>query len=336
MRKISICIICFVSFYNLCSSQNSYELTILEDFYEPLEQATLIDIASYDYENGWDNPEFIVPLGFTFSFLGNDIESLQQIGEGALMAGVPSSGEQLFNGLMPVGFDLADRGLAGQESSLIRYQTIGTPGERIFTIEWLNAGTYDEIFESDSMPVSSLNFQIWLYENDNSFEFRYGSMMYPAFDPIFDNPAIAAIFLDYNFSSNQGNILTLSGHPAFCELETINSAEDLGVYSLSYFVNSMIYRFEPTSIPIEVNETNLLTHSTYPNPASNLLTVDLGTLKDVRNTIKLYDSAGKVVFEKQSTTATLNIDVSGFAKGVYSLELSNDELVSRNKVMIGR
>jgi hypothetical protein len=332
MRKIFICIVCLVSVNYLSYGQNSYELTILEDFYEPLEQATLIDIESYDYENGWDNPEFSVPLGFTFSFLGNDIESLQQIGEGSLMAGVPSSGVQLFNGLMPVGFDLADRGLAGQEPSLIRYQTTGTPGERVFTIEWLNAGIYDEIFESDSLPVSSLNFQIWLYENDNSFEFRYGSMMYP----VFDNPAIAAIFLDYNFSSNQGNILTLSGHPAFCELETINSADDLGVYSLSFFVNSMIYRFEPTSIPIEVNETNLLTHSTYPNPASNILTVDLGTLKDVRNTIKLYDSAGKVVFEKQSTTATLKIDVSGFAKGGYSLELSNNEQVSRSKVMIER
>lgn len=161
------------------------------------------------------------------------------------------------------------------------------------------------------------------------------SMMYPAFDPVFDNPAIAAIFLDYNFSSNKGNILTLSGHPAFCELETINSAEDLGIYSLSYFVNSMIYRFEPTSIPIEVNETNLLTHSTYPNPASNLLTVDLGTLKDVRSTIKLYDSAGKVVFEKQ-LTSTLKIDVSGVAKGMYSLEHSTDEQVSRSKVMIER
>lgn len=99
-------------------------MTILEDFYEPLEQATLIDISSYDYENGWDNPEFSVPLGFTFSFLGNDIESLLQIGEGSLMAGVSSSGVQLINGLMPVGFDLADRSLASQEPSLIRYQTI--------------------------------------------------------------------------------------------------------------------------------------------------------------------------------------------------------------------
>ena len=78
-------------------------------------------------------------LDLHFFFLGNDIESLQQIGEGSLMAGVPSSGVQLFNGLMPVGFDLADRGLAGQEPSFIHYQTSGTPGERVFTIEWLNA-----------------------------------------------------------------------------------------------------------------------------------------------------------------------------------------------------
>ena len=314
--------------------QNSYELIILEEMYYPLEKAILIDSSSFDYENGWDDPEFSVPIGFAFSFLGNEIETLDQVGLGSLIAGTPASGVPLFYGLMPVSFDLADRGLVEEEPSLIRYQTTGIPGERVFAIEWYNAGLYEEVFESDSTATeSSLNFQIWLYENDYSIEFRYGPCLYPdPFDP-FAEPGIAAIFLDYNPSSYEGDILTLSGHPAFCLIENVNSGEDLEMYSLDYYLNAMVYRFEPTGIPFIVDENKLISCSIYPNPASNNLTVDLGDLNGVNTTIKLYDSSSKLVFEKQSTS-TLMIDVSGFAKGMYSLELATDEQVLRSQVIM--
>ena len=71
----------------------------------------------------------------------------------------------------------------------------------------------------------------------------------------------------------------------------------------------------------------------YPNPTSNNLTVDLGDLNGVNTIIKLYNSSSKLVFEKQSSS-TLLIDVSGFAKGIYSLELSTDENVLRSQLMI--
>ena len=82
-----------------------------------------------------------------------------------------------------------------------------------------------------------------------------------------------------------------------------------------------------------VDELEALSVLIYPNPASNNLTVDLGDLNGVNTTIKLYDSSSKLVFEKQSTS-TLTIDVSGFAKGMYSLELSTDEQVLRSQVII--
>ena len=322
----------FISF-NLFG-QNSYELIILEEMYYPLEKAILIDSSSFDYENGWDDPEFSVPIGFTFSFLGNEIETLDQVGLGAVIAGTPASGVPLFYGLMPVSFDLADRGIVEEEPSLIRYQTTGMPGERVFAIEWYNAGLYEEVFESDTTATeSSLNFQIWLYENDYSIEFRYGSCLYPdPFDP-FSEPSIAAIFLDFNPSSYEGDILTLSGHPAFCLIENVNSSEDLEMFSLDYYLNAMVYRFEPTSMPFIVDENQLISCSVYPNPTSHKLTVDLDNLNGGNTTIKLYDSSSKLVFEKQSTS-TLTIDVSGLAKGMYSLELATDEQVLRSQVIV--
>ena len=83
----------------------------------------------------------------------------------------------------------------------------------------------------------------------------------------------------------------------------------------------------------KVDELEALSVLIYPNPASNNLTVDLGDLNGVNTTIKLYDLSSKLVFKKLSST-TLMIDVSGFAKGMYSLELSSDEQVLRSLVII--
>jgi hypothetical protein len=82
-----------------------------------------------------------------------------------------------------------------------------------------------------------------------------------------------------------------------------------------------------------VNELEVLSVLIYPNPASDNLTIDLGALTGLNTTIKLYDSSSKLVFVKQSTS-TLLIDVSGYAKGLYTLELSTSDKVLRSKVVI--
>jgi hypothetical protein len=61
--------------------------------------------------------------------------------------------------------------------------------------------------------------------------------------------------------------------------------------------------------------------------------VDLGDLEGSNTTIKLYDSSSKLVFEKLSIT-TSSIDVSSFAKGVYTLEISTTEKVLRSQVVV--
>jgi len=85
--------------------------------------------------------------------------------------------------------------------------------------------------------------------------------------------------------------------------------------------------------PLATDNHEPLSVLIYPNPVSNSLTVDLGNLNGVNTTIKLYDSSSKIIFEKQSSS-TLMIDVSGFAKGMYSLELATDKQVLRSQVII--
>ena len=82
-----------------------------------------------------------------------------------------------------------------------------------------------------------------------------------------------------------------------------------------------------------VEELMALSVLIYPNPASSNLTIDLGDLTGVNTSIKLYDSSSKLVFEKQSSS-TLLIDVSVFAQGLYTLELSTSDKVLRSKVVL--
>jgi len=83
----------------------------------------------------------------------------------------------------------------------------------------------------------------------------------------------------------------------------------------------------------KVDELEALSVLIYPNPASNNLTVDLGDLNGFNTIIKLYDSSSKIVFEKHFS-ATFLIDVSIYAKGLYTLELSTSDKVLRSQVVI--
>mgnify|MGYP003724803179 CR=1 FL=1 len=65
----------------------------------------------------------------------------------------------------------------------------------------------------------------------------------------------------------------------------------------------------------------------------NYLTINLSDLTGVDTTIKLYDASGKLVFEKKSSS-TLQVDVSAYAKGLYTLELSNSDKVLRTQVVV--
>ena len=87
-----------------------------------------------------------------------------------------------------------------------------------------------------------------------------------------------------------------------------------------------------TSVSI-VDELEALSVLIYPNPASDYLTIDLGDLTGLNTTMKMYDSSGKLVFEKQSSSLT-TIDVTGFAKGIYTLDLSTSDNVSRSQVVV--
>ncbi|MCB0409521.1 MAG: T9SS type A sorting domain-containing protein [Flavobacteriales bacterium] len=78
-----------------------------------------------------------------------------------------------------------------------------------------------------------------------------------------------------------------------------------------------------------IAEVVLSNSTSYPNPTNSILNLPKQTTYDK---VEIYDVNGKIVFSKANFNET--IDVSGFEKGTYLLNLSEDSKVSTQKIII--
>src|SRR5690606_19096923 len=150
----------------------TYTFTQTTGTYADLTGATVISTP------GWDEDEFIIPIGFNFEINGQIYTNASVDTYGSLY---------LANSLTDLNFitaydvDLMDRDTttsASVSQSPISYTTTGTAGSRITKIEFKNAGFYDDASFSSVgayLPYANdfVNFQFWIYEGSNKIEMHY-------------------------------------------------------------------------------------------------------------------------------------------------------------------
>ncbi|HXC04280.1 MAG TPA: PKD-like domain-containing protein [Bacteroidia bacterium] len=73
--------------------------------------------------------------------------------------------------------------------------------------------------------------------------------------------------------------------------------------------------------------------SVYPNPAKDQVTVQLGVAARDLN-IRIYNTVGQVIYQSILTREQTTIDLSAFAKGVYTLEIFNASSKGFRKVIV--
>ncbi|RKQ41665.1 putative secreted protein (Por secretion system target), partial [Roseivirga pacifica] len=79
------------------------------------------------------------------------------------------------------------------------------------------------------------------------------------------------------------------------------------------------------------------TISIYPNPANNIITLDLTELYGLPVDVNIYNTTGKPMFGKREVTdSKLRVNVSSYESGVYIVRFSNGNSVVNKKVMIKR
>jgi hypothetical protein len=73
----------------------------------------------------------------------------------------------------------------------------------------------------------------------------------------------------------------------------------------------------------------------YPNPAHNLVQINLQNTSETLNSIRLYDVLGKTITSMENIAASqTSIDVSNLSKGVYLIEITSEHNLKQIKKLI--
>lgn len=69
----------------------------------------------------------------------------------------------------------------------------------------------------------------------------------------------------------------------------------------------------------------------YPNPAKNILNVEIQSLSNESNTIEIFDLKGQQIFSSTSFNKNITINTSAFSKGIYILKVYNSNYLVNQK-----
>lgn len=220
------------------------------------------------------------------------------------------------------------------------YTTTGTAGNRIFKVEYRNVGRY-----ADDNGTDTLNFQIWLYENDNAIEYRGGySNMH---DTMFAQDAVEALTGDKEvilcgLIGNPGDSIATMGTNAFIHAtQYMSTFKDTTVLLTALqnpnpdpnMINRLIYgsfpangsviRFVPRSTS-SVDKIDFDMATVYPNPSRDgQYTMTLKEAPKAGATLTVYDMTGKVVLNQALNQSAIKIDLGAYANGHYFGKIAN-------------
>jgi hypothetical protein len=320
MKKIyfSVAALLAIALHTTAQTLAPYAFTKTTETYTYLSGGT-----SLNQNQIWDDPEFEVPIGFNFQFFGQSIDSLYiGAGLGALVLDSYNSGYAL----VPFEADLIDRGdITGTSVSPITYKLEGTPGNRIFKLEWRNAGFYNE---GDSLGTLNdyVNIQLWLFENNSMIEMHYGasSISNAMVDYYFETGAVIGV---ENFIDNQ--YLYLSG-------TTANpTPTEMFTYINGTPADGTVYRFTPTATGIEA--TQLATAlNVFPNPMQQTAVVLVYGLTPNDAQLRVYDAIGRTVKQIDNINSNqIKISREGLSSGIYNFQLTEENhTLSSGKLMV--
>ena len=90
-----------------------------------------------------------------------------------------------------------------------------------------------------------------------------------------------------------------------------------------------------STVVIGVEENEAINSTIYPNPANNIITLELNNqLPSANYQLMIADIAGHILFKSPITSLKSTFDVSAFANGIYMLELVSDKARTSHLITI--
>ena len=307
------------------SEAQTYTLTVTSEPYQSLQggQALVNDF--------WDDPSFTVPLGFNFEFFNEMLQSVVVDASFSFVSMAAPPVDDMFSLLIPFGADLVDRGyLDSVHLSPIRYKVTGSPGSKVLTVEWSNAGYFQDLIINGT-STDYINFQVRLYEANGDIEYHYGPNAVADPPLVFNGEPgpVVGIAEQYNPGSDMvlGEVLLLSGDPAVPGAQT-----DYQNYTLDGPPpENTVYRFsrEQTGIfsPGDIHYAQLFG----PNPTSGTLHVLTSDLLEPVQEVHVYDFQGRCILRSEGQQ---DIVLNGWPSGLYELRIFTPSGIKRQRISL--
>jgi len=322
-KLLAICAIALLCSSRTYSQQMPYTLTTYNQTYVPLDTgATVID-PGLIWSGNTNN--FVAPIGFAFKI---DTTSCPYfLCEGGSDF-VTDTNMNAGSGFILTDATLDDRGYGGSVSrSPVRYKISGPVGQRIFKAEVFNAGFDQEYIDSNTFN-DSVNLQVWLYEDSNIVELRYGPSRVTGADYYSFGGNLAGYAKVIN---TNGYMYILSGDPASPTVQTIQVISDnfnSNPVPLSSFPPSgTVYRFTPivpadttTSVKDVFSVENVMVYPTACHSEINVSYKNNNTAA-----YNIVSVSGALMNIKGELNKGVNgIDIGSLPSGMYLLQLQND------------
>lgn len=223
----------------------------------------------------------------------------------------------------------------------VYYETTGPAGNRIFKVEFRNVGLY-----IDTLGLDTLNFQIWLYENDYAIEYRAGYSNVPSsvFAQDFSELTTGKEFIVSGLLNNPGDSLATTDtsvqffHTASLTGVTFNDyvskISHLNTSNQAVLDNFLLKRFPPLgsvirmvpNIPSSIGDINNQMATIYPNPSTDgIFTVQLESAIKDNVQVMVFNVAGQQIFNSKMQGNNQQIDLSQAPAGTYFCRIINGE-----------
>jgi hypothetical protein len=108
---------------------------------------------------------------------------------------------------------------------------------------------------------------------------------------------------------------------------------DKNPYDLSYYrlkIHDLDGKVD-FSKTVSVRRDGKLNVKIYPNPAQQVMTVDMGEMEN--GTLTVIDVLGKIVYQKAAVSGQNTMDISTFSKGIYIIEIKTKGITYREKII---
>ena len=322
---------------SICAQEFPYFLTVDSEPYEDL-----TDVTDLTEGQVWDDPIITADIGFDFVIYGDTVSTFYFTGLGA---DLNTSEDYYGTGTFFSGCyaDIIDRGyLDNVNLSSINSKLTGTPGSRVFHLEWKNVGFYVEQSVLNSLD-DNINFQMRFYEGSNDIEIHFGPSEISHADIIYEGlEGVTVFFIDS--LTNDGYNLTFStihylyGDPTD-PLVGLTTDQVTYYYDIepldNHPVDGTVYKLTSSQTTSTKNLEDLnAVVSVFPTLVDQTLIVDVASGFDIKTArVQVLNELGQIVLRQKLQDYRESIDLSKFSAGIYFVSIQTESGIATKKIV---